>query len=124
MWREPTSSGSTAAVVAYPKCSPAWHVPCSVPSQYASGSGARQGQHPIEPSHLPACGRLGSGDPLPSDGGNHMQGKEQPRSLVTEAKEQVVGAVQGAGDVTAATVDAVSHTIVHALQGTRAAGTE
>lgn len=61
---------------------------------------------------------------FPSDGENLMQGKEQPRSLVNEAKEQVVEAVQGAGDVTAATVDAVSNTIVHALSGTRAAGTE
>jgi len=56
-------------------------------------------------------------------GGNLMTGRE-PKNRVMDAKDQVVSSIQGVGDVAGATVDAVSNTIVRALKGTRAAGTE
>src|SRR2546425_13290646 len=51
-------------------------------------------------------------------------GDRGTKNLVTEAKNYVVNAIRGVGDVGGAIVDATSGTLVRALKGTRATGSE
>jgi hypothetical protein len=50
--------------------------------------------------------------------------EKERTSLVTEARDYIVSAIDGVGDVGKATVDAVSGTLAHSIKGTRSVGAE
>ena len=50
--------------------------------------------------------------------------RREANDIVAEAKNSVVQAIHGVGDIAGAVADATSHTLVRVLQGTRATGSE
>lgn len=83
---------------------------------------ARNGTcHAESPDGLYGRSPVSPGSPF--EGGNPMNSRET-KNLVTEARDYVVSAIQGVGDVAGAIADAMSGALVRALRGTRATGAE